>query len=166
MFRSRNGQQNKYTLDFQVWRPSPTVDDTTGTGQYSLVGNNRFTSISLLNMDGYLVRVTPSPQDYIQFQPGDVLGFYVEDARDMDDGVVLNTTSEFRNESVWQASVNPTIATTQTVYSIGVSGVLNTAIPGAPVISVNDESKTGQCLSTIYKSCSYYAAKLAIVMLL
>ena len=24
-----------YTLDFQVWRPSPTVDDSTGTGCYS-----------------------------------------------------------------------------------------------------------------------------------
>ena len=40
-------RQNEYTLDLQVWRPSPTVDDSTGAGQYSLVGNNRFTSISL-----------------------------------------------------------------------------------------------------------------------
>ena len=38
------GHQNTYTLDLQVWRPSPTVDDSTGTGQYSLVGNNSTTT--------------------------------------------------------------------------------------------------------------------------
>ena len=61
-----------YTLDFQVWRPSPTVSTSSGAGCYSLVGSNKFTSISLANG---LARVTPSPQDYIQFQSGDVLGF-------------------------------------------------------------------------------------------
>ena len=85
-------RQNRYTLDLQVWRPSPTVDDSTGTGQYSLVGNNRFTSISL---SGRVAIVSPSPQDYIQFQPGDVLGFYVEEARDGNDGVVVLTSSSF-----------------------------------------------------------------------
>ena len=64
--------QMVYTLDLQVWKPSPTVDDSSGTGCYSLVGNNRFTSISL--GDDQVARVSPSPQDYIQFQPGDVLG--------------------------------------------------------------------------------------------
>ena len=70
-------QDRPYSLDFQVWRPSPTVNGSTGTGCYSLVGNNRFTSIPLI--DG-LARVTPSPQDFVQFQPNDVLGFYVESA--------------------------------------------------------------------------------------
>ena len=37
---------NQYSIDFQVWRPSPTVNTTDGTGCYSLVGNNRFTSIT------------------------------------------------------------------------------------------------------------------------
>ena len=76
--RGGGNHQNTYTLDLQVWRPSATVDDSTGTGQYSLVGNNRFISITLSDE---VAIVTPSPQDYIQFQPGDVLGFYVEDAR-------------------------------------------------------------------------------------
>ena len=72
--------KNDYILDLQVWRPSPTVDDSTGAGQYSLVGNNRFTSISLPMGGGasQVAILTPSSQaqDYIQFQPGDVLGFY------------------------------------------------------------------------------------------
>ena len=134
--------QNRYTLDLQVWRPSPTVDDFTGAGQYtsveySLVGNNRFTSISL---SGGVAIVTPSPQDYIQFQPGDVLGFYVEEARSDFDGVVVLTSGSFTSEVVWFASIAPTLATSQTTYSIGSSGDLDTLIRAAPVISI----KTGK----------------------
>ena len=130
-----------YTLDLQVWRPSPTVDDSTGTGCYSLVGNNRFTSISL---NGGVAVVTPSPQDYIQFQPGDVLGFYVEEARDTDNGVVILTSYEgitsFTSELVWHASIAPSMATSQNgdcPYSVGSNGgVLNTLTRAAPVISI------------------------------
>ena len=126
------GHDEEYTLDLQVWRPSPTVDDSTGAGQYSLVGNNRFTSISLSDQ---VAIVTPSPQDYIQFQPGDVLGFYVDGKEDRDEYevvVLVNPSSEL----VWFASIAPTLATSQTTYSIGSSGDLNTSIRAAPVISI------------------------------
>ena len=127
-----------YSLDFQVWRPSPTVDDSTGTGCYSLVGNNRFTSISL---SGGVAQVTPSPQDYIQFQPGDVLGFYVEEARDEENGVVVLTEpSSFTSELVWYASIAPAMATSQNgdcLYSVGSNGVLDTSTRAAPVISIS-----------------------------
>ena len=122
--------QRVYTLNFQVWRPSPTVDDSTGTGCYSLVGNNRFTAISL---SGDVAVVTPLPQDYIQFQPGDVLGFYVEEANGANDGVVILTNpSSFTSELVWYASIAPTMTT----YSVGSNGVLNTMTHAAPVISI------------------------------
>ena len=133
-----------YSLDFQVWRPSPTVDDSTGTGCYSLVGNNRFTSIPLSDN---LARVTPSPQDYIQFQPGDVLGFYVEETKDDDDDdgvVVLTRPSSFTSELVWYASIAPTMATSQNgdcPYSVGSNGVLNTLTRAAPVISISTSTK-------------------------
>ena len=129
-----------YTLDLQVWRPSPTVDDSTDTGCYSLVGNNRFTSI-LLTLN--LVIVTPSPQDQVQFQPGDVIGFYVEEARVPNRGVaVLNEDVEprFTSELVWYASIAPAMATSQNgdcPYSVGSNGVLNTLTRAAPVISIS-----------------------------
>ena len=127
--------QNKYALDLQVWRPSSTVDDSTGTGQYSLVGNNRFTSISLSEE---VAIVTPSPQDYIQFRPGDVLGFYVEEAKDGDDGVVVLTNpSSFTSEVVWFASIDPAMATSQSVYSVGSNGNLDSSTRAAPVISIS-----------------------------
>ncbi len=123
----------RYTLNFQVWRPSPTVGQM-GTGDYSLVGNNRFSAISL---SGNVAEVTPSPQDYIQFQPEDVLGFYVEEARDdNNNGVVVLTTDSYTNELVWYAS-----ATSQTVtgcsISVGSGGDLNTILSGVPVISIS-----------------------------
>ena len=120
------GATERYFLDLQVWRPSPTVNDFTGAGCYSVVGNNRFTSITLRNL---VAQVTPSPQDYIQFQPGDVLGVYVEEAREDDDGVVILTTydrsTDFTSELVWYASVTPTMATSQNgncSYSVGSNG--------------------------------------------
>ena len=127
----------EYTLNLQVWRPSPTVGQT-GSGVYSLVGNNRFTSISL---DGRVaVPLLPSPSDYIQFQPGDVLGFYVEEAReDNNRGVAVLTTDSHTSELVWYAS-----ATSQTVagcpISVGSAGDLNTVLRGAPVISITSET--------------------------
>ena len=130
-----NHDNGVYSLDFQVWRPSPTVDGSTGTGCYSLVGNNSFTSISL--SDGF-ARVTPSPQDYIQFQPGDVLGFYVEKANKATDGVVILTSHA--SELVWHASIAPTMATSQNgdcPYSVGSNGALDALTRAAPVISVS-----------------------------
>ena len=133
-----SGYQNTYTLNLQVWRPSPTVDDSTGTGQYSLVGNNKFSNISLVLSTGLVARVTPSPQDYVQFQPGDVLGFYVEEARYGVDGVVVLTNpSIFASEVVWYASIDPAMATSQSVYSVGNSGEVNSLTRAAPVISIS-----------------------------
>jgi hypothetical protein len=126
----------EYTLNFQVWRPSSTADQIDG-GVYSLVGNNRFTSISL---DGGVAEsLLPSPSNYIQFQPNDVLGFYVEEAKEdmnSDRGVVvLTSTATYTNELVWYAS-----ATSQTVagctISVGSAGELNTRLRGAPIISI------------------------------
>ena len=123
-----------YTLNLQVWRPSPTVVDQMDSGDYSLVGNNRFTSVSL--SDGVASSLVPSPsQSFIQFQPGDVLGFYVEEARDDNNGVAVLTSNSYTNELMWYAS-----ATSQAVgypISVGSSGDLNTMLGGAPVISIS-----------------------------
>ena len=105
------GQDKRYTIDFQVWRPSPSV--FTGTGCYNLVGNNRFTQISISNG---LARATPLPQDHVQFQPGDVLGFYMESEesgdRHGDPGIVLKTDPMSGNGDLVQyASVETDEAT-------------------------------------------------------
>ena len=128
------GREDKmeYTLNLQVWRPSPTVNSVS-SGYYSLIGNNRFTSISLRNG---VATVTPSPGDYIPFRPGDVLGFYVEKARDDNRGVVVLTTDSYTSEIVWHASASSQIVVGCPV-SVGSSGVINTMLRGAPVIEID-----------------------------
>ena len=134
-------ENSSFALDLQIWRPSSTVDDSTGTGCYSLVGNNRFTSITV---SGGVAIVTPSPQDYILFQPGDVLGFYVEDAMSISyntPGVVLRTIPSYlTSEIVWFASLNHEGTTSRNgdcPYSVGSNGVLSTLTRAAPVISIS-----------------------------
>ena len=139
--------QMDYTLDLQVWRPSPTVDDSTGTGCYSLVGNNRFTSISLSG--GVAESLVPSSSNYIMFQPGDVLGVYVEEARGDNDGVIIlnsDVDESFTSELVWHASIAPSMAISQNEdcpYLVGSNGgVLNALTRAAPVISISTGNST------------------------
>ena len=124
--------QLMYTLDFQVWRPSPTTNAATGC--FSLVGNNRFTSVTL---QGNRAIITPSPTDYIQFQRGDVLGFYVENAREDNRGIVLLTTDTYTNVLVWHGIPTETTSHIGSCpYSVGPNGALATPINAAPVISI------------------------------
>ena len=121
------------TLNFQVWRPSPTVKST---GCYSLIGDNSF-SVSLTDQ---VAMVTPSPQHQIQFQPGDVLGFSLENARN-DGGVVIDSREQEGNgEEVWYAHIRNVIsADVHCPFSMDtqVGRVLNTSTNAAPVISVS-----------------------------
>ena len=140
---ARPREDLRYTLELQVWRPAPTVDTSTGTGCYSLVGNNRFSSIRLRDE---VARVTPSPQDYIQFRPGDVLGFYVEAARNREDGVViLDSPARYMRELVWHASIENDMTSSRDAdcpYSIGDGGELNTLSQAAPVILISTSKKS------------------------
>ena len=81
--------QRNYDINFQVWRPSNTVKHSEC---YSLVGENRFTSIVL--GDSGLVNETPEPSDTISVQPGDVVGYYSFSQRDPEsldhDGIRLD----------------------------------------------------------------------------
>ena len=135
-------QANLFTFDFQVWRPSPTVNKT---GCFSLVNNFTARSTSLSNDPAvsHVARVTPLPQNQLQFQPGDVLGFYVEShgtTSDDDNGVVLLNDGGHINELVWFASINIAAQLPQSgscPYPVGTSEVLDTSTHAAPVISIS-----------------------------
>ena len=129
-----------FDFDLQMWRPSSTVSDD-GSGCYSLVGNYAVRSISIdtLVTADHVARVTPSVQ--LQFQPGDVLGFYVESQASItpeDNGVVLLDNEPFTSERVWYASItSKTSLSGNCPYSVGRGGVLNTLTRAAPVISIS-----------------------------
>ena len=135
-------ENGTFDFDFQVWRPSPTVNET---GCYSLVNNFIVTSVSLPDQPAseHVARVTPSPQRQLQFQPGDVLGFYVEShdtMSDNDNGVVLLNNGSHASELVWFARIDATTQMSQSgscPYPVGVTGALNSLTRAAPVISVS-----------------------------
>ena len=59
-----------------------------GAGCYSLVGENRFTSITFSNRGP--ISETPEPTNIISVQPGDVVGYYVLSNRGDNDGIQMN----------------------------------------------------------------------------
>ena len=135
---NRRNRRNRYNLDLQVWRPSPTVDTD---GCYSLVGNNRFSSVAL---NSGIARVTPLPEHRIEFQSGDVVGFYVESFSRFSGGVTtLNDFEQrgdrgFETEVVWYGYYHRAVSQgSQCPYPLGPNGVLNRFTNAAPVISVS-----------------------------
>ena len=127
---------------FQVWRPSLS---TNLTGCYSLVDDFISSSITTTPSEP-LARVVPSTQDQLPFQPGDVLGFYVErhgGESYHNDGVVVLNDSGHSSELVWHASVDITAAAVHPSqsgscpYPVGTKGVLSLSTHAAPVISVS-----------------------------
>jgi hypothetical protein len=129
-----------YNLDLQVWRPSPTVQTT---GCYSLVRSNRFSSVSLANQ---VAVVTPLPQEQIEFQSGDVLGFNLENTNGDGGGVVVLMDSPkqgdggYETEEVWYADFrNPVFGNQECQLVVGSQSgrILNTLIRAAPIISVS-----------------------------
>ena len=134
-----SNSNHRFNFDFQVWRPSPTVNET---GCYSLVDNFMMTSLSsegITVTSNHVARVTPSPQDQLQFQPGDVLGFYVESHgynSNYDNGVVVLDSDHYTSELVWHASVSSHTVSGSCPYPVGTDGVLKTSTRAAPVISI------------------------------
>ena len=130
----------RFTFDFQVWRPSPTVNED---GCYSLVNNFITRSISLTTSPAvsHVARVTPSPEYQLQFQPGDVLGFYVEShgtGSNNDNGVVLLDNGKHNSELVWFARIaEPSQSAGSCPYPVGTNGELITSTNAAPVISIS-----------------------------
>lgn len=125
-------RNDEYTLELQVWRPSPTAD---GARRYSLVGQNRFTSISIKNK---VVRVSIPTREQVQFQRGDVIGVYVDGEREGTGIAVLTSDQGYDTEEVWYTN-----ASRQKVEECvcdcfdSNSRLLDTSTNVAPVITVS-----------------------------
>ena len=124
-----------YTIHFQVWRPSPTVGSD-GAGCYSLVGENRFTSITLINR---AVSETPEPTNIISVQPGDVVGYYVLSSERDDDGIQMDSGDDsiniYYNED---NGGNPiSLGPDSCQVRVGDGGLLTESTSAAPQLSID-----------------------------
>ena len=133
---SGGGHQNgAYTIHFQVWRPSPTVGSD-GAGCYSLVGENRFTSITLINR---VVSETPEPTNIISVQPRDVVGYYVLSYRGRNNGIQMDSNDDsvniYYNED---NGGNPiSLGPDSCQVSAGDGGLLTFSTNAAPQLSID-----------------------------
>jgi hypothetical protein len=119
-------------LGLQVWRPVlPLTNDSTGTGCYSLVDSQGVSAIPI-NDDAQQLTLGPTSPAYdMPFQPGDVLGFYVNISDNDDyDGIEIQHVP---NITVWYAGTS----TMDTVF-IGNNppGHLHYSSRVAPAISI------------------------------
>ena len=137
VFSNSDDEKFRYFLDLQVWRPLMNVQES---GCYSRIGSNTFTS----TQDSRLAIVTPPPQERVQIQPGDVLGFYVENSGRDTKGVTLledfNTTGDrgYQTEEVWYTDLQQlVIANRNCPFPVGSTGQLSMFARAAPVISVS-----------------------------
>ena len=129
-------QNGAYTIHFQVWRPSPTVGSD-GAGCYSLVGENRFTSITFSNRGP--ISETPEPTNIISVQPGDVVGYYVLSSIDDEDGIQLDSADDsiniYYNED---NGGNPiSLGPDSCQVRAGDGGLLTSSTSAAPQLSID-----------------------------
>ena len=123
-----------YTIHFQVWRPSPTVHSDGGC--YSLVGENRFTNITLIYR---AVSETPEPTNIISVQPGDVVGYYVLSSIDDDDGIQMDSGDDsiniYYNEDNGRNPIS--LGPDSCQVSVGIEGLLTISTYAAPQLSID-----------------------------
>ena len=119
-----------YSITFQVWRPIPFDRD-----RYIKVGENHFGSVILATNS--IINETPAPNELLHFQPGDVLGYYLEQngpSGSTDGGLQLETS--FSRETLWYATGNATLQT-ECVVQVGSTGDLSMSTNLGPIISVS-----------------------------
>ena len=137
-----NVHQGAYDITFQVWRPSSTVQEN---GCYSMVGENRYTRISL--NDG-LVSVTPEPSNILSVQTGDVVGYLAVSRKGMNDGIQLDDIDDGDDDEDDNQSVDTVWYDTVTESNLLKAGVhncvgtetgriLRSSTNAAPVLSVS-----------------------------
>lgn len=129
-------QLDKYDFDLQVWRPSPTRDDTQ---HYVLIGQNSFKRKQPAKNSSELgvIQATPLPEEQLQFKAGDVLGVYVFSYLPKGSGIALLSSDQGMRslEEVWYARVDK-----QAVAQDGdcpEATTLDTFINAVPAISVS-----------------------------
>ncbi len=136
-----------YDITFQVWRPSPTVQDD---GCYSLVGKNVFSSFTFRG--GGFVELTPTPpgNSIITAQSGDVIGYYTNSRTGSNEGIQLVTGKDYTHNRIWYHDLGTGVplnfGAKECQVQTGYGRLLKSSIHGIPAIRVS----TGKILELVY----------------
>ena len=128
------GAEEQYDIDFRVFRPS-----SDGVGCYDLIGSNFLDDgdpDDTGDLDHCLVLTDIPPEDQIQVQPGDVVGFFAIQYKNGDQrngGIQLDL--DIDTVTVWNTEILTIIDQNTCPYHIGGDGNLDSSSTGAPVIT-------------------------------
>ena len=118
-----------YNIKFQIWRPA-------GGNSYVKIGENSFPRVQLIERSGGQINEeVRSSSEQLHFQPGDVIGYYLDqNSKDNNGGIQFNNL--FTQEELWYTTENPDL---QNEYTLGISstGDLSESTTLGPVISVS-----------------------------
>ncbi len=96
------------------------------------IGENSFPELTLAGNS--LVEEVPVVSKQLDFQPGDVVGYYLEDNRNQDGGVTFD--SSFDIEELWYATGNSALQD-ECLLEVGSAGDLSVSTSLGPVISIS-----------------------------
>ncbi len=119
-----NHANGVYSIKLQIWRPA-------GNNRYVKIGENSFPSLTLA--DASLVEEVPVVSEQLDFQPGDVVGYYLEDNINQDGGVQFD--SSFNVEELWYATGNSALQD-ECLLEVGSAGDLSVSTTLGPIISI------------------------------
>ena len=122
--RDENGV---YSITFQVWRPTSTDGN-----RYVKVGENIFLAVTL---SFSAIRETLALNEGLHFQPGDVVGYYLEQNNGRTDGGLQPDTS-FTQETLYYATGNTGLQS-ECVLEVGSTADLSMSTNLGPIISVS-----------------------------
>ncbi len=119
-----NHEQRVYSLKFQIWRPS-------GNNRYVKIGENSF---PLVTFENSRIEEELSNNEQLNFQPGDVVGYYLEDNRDQSGSVQFDRN--FDREELWYATGNSALQD-ECLLEVGSAGDLSISTTLGPIISIS-----------------------------
>ena len=119
-----------YNITFQIWRP-------TGGNSYVKIGENSFPRVEVtqgLDFHGKINEEVQSSSEQLHFQPGDVLGYHLDQHSEGNDGGI-QFDELFTQEELWYTAGN-SVLQNECRLDIGTGGDLSLSTNLGPIISV------------------------------
>ncbi|XP_064406791.1 uncharacterized protein LOC135351658 isoform X2 [Halichondria panicea] len=132
-----------YSIKFQIWRPM-------SSNRFVKIGENSFPLLTFANNPNTNsdIEKIPANSEQLDFQPGDVVGYYLEQ-EDGGTNVGLKFDSrDFNLEELWYATGNSELQN-ECLLEVGNAGDLSMSTSLGPIISVSlATTVNGNCPST------------------
>ncbi len=114
-----------YSIKFQIWRPM-------GDNRFVKIGESSFPLLILATIS--LIQEVITNSEQLDFQPGDVVGYYLEQDGDNNGG--LQFDSNFNIEELWYATGNSDLQN-DNLLEVGNAGDLSMSTNLGPIISIS-----------------------------